>query len=70
MKILIEQTNEVFLLDGVPVRRWIGKIEGIEHTVDVYVHRVGVPTEDLASSFKAEMELESQAAPTNVEIEE
>lgn len=49
MKLQIEATDQIFHVDGVPCRRWIGTTPD-GHPCDVLVHRIGAPDGSPASA--------------------
>ncbi len=55
MKITLEPTDEVVILDGVPVRVWIG-VDERGRPYDVFVHRIG------AASWEAQQALAESLA--------
>lgn len=60
MKILIESTDKLTTMDGVPVRVWRGVTEGGAPCF-VFVHRIGVPADQDQAAF--ERDLKSMAEP-------
>jgi hypothetical protein len=67
MKITIESTSKIVLLNGILARVWEGQTEsGV--LIHCYVNRVAVSTDNAPSVF-AEFERELQEAPTLPGIE-
>jgi hypothetical protein len=64
MKLMIESTDKVALIDGVPCRFWDGVTESGSRCV-VFVHRIAANPDDL-SEF--ESELIQGLKPDNVEV--
>lgn len=54
MQLLIESTDKVTTMDGVPVRLWLGTMEsGLE--VKVFVHRIAVHKSQDCAQFDKEL---------------
>jgi hypothetical protein len=54
MRIAIESTEEIIVLDGFPTRAWRGMTDG-GVSVIVMVHRIVVPDPDQTEAFEREL---------------
>ena len=66
MKITIENTNDIQMLDGVETRRWNGEVEG-GGKCHVFVHRVAV-LKGTTDEFKADVELDEKVPPKDWDL--
>lgn len=63
MKIMIEATDQITNIEGVPVRHWRGTTEaGVE--CDVFVHRIAAHKDADTSAFDRELQAQLPPART------